>query len=656
MGNSDYNVIMMGRDTMQSLHHAISVGALEKYISNKKVVLIISPQWFSKEHISPTAYASRFSERLFAEMVKNEDLSYSIKRRLVDRVESYLETGDPTEYARVLLYDKVYVEKTASIPEIFQCKSWDVIAKQRQKKLLLEELENVKSNDSSEKVIASEIDYAALLDQAEKIGEESCTNNDLYIYDDYYNEHVKPSLEDVKDRDVSASYLESQEYDDLNLFLDVCGEVGITPLIVNIPVNGIWYDYTGFPKDGREKYYQNIRKICKDRDVSILDFSDKEYEHYFLKDIMHLGWKGWVYLNEAVYRFYLDKSEKVDYPFDLNAFVLKEDDNYTVLINNYISDIDCVTVDDKSDTELTQNQKGYLEGTVGSVGKTIEIEATGKYGAGIIGNANVTRIEKFFDDSTIDFTSGVSKKDEITSYSMHTDVDGNEFNMVSLQLYNAETGEHIQDILGTGEGEIYSRYEHELDSGRYLLKIRGNSLKADEEITITMYLKHNDVVDFSFSVDKLESTQIDISGLSVISGIPTGAGLTDKTDWIEENSISLSDGVEENVSRIYTMETAVAENQFDSVVLQVYDVKTGEHIEDLNYSGEGHIDGTYIHKEKEGQYFFKIKGNTNLNDETIYTEVYLRQGDICHYEYDVSELSTKRISIKDVNFWHTMNE
>lgn len=39
-------------------------------------------------------------------------------------------------------------------------------------------------------------------------------------------------------------------------------------------------------------------------EVELADFSDKEYEEYFLRDIMHLGWKGWVYLDEAVYQFY----------------------------------------------------------------------------------------------------------------------------------------------------------------------------------------------------------------------------------------------------------------------------------------------------------------------------------------------------------------
>lgn len=86
--------------------------------------------------------------------------------------------------------------------------------------------------------------------------------------------------------------------------MDVCRETDITPLIVSIPVNGRWYDWTGFPKEDREGYYKNIREICQEYQVELADFSDKEYEPYFLKDIMHLGWKGWVYLDEAVYEFY----------------------------------------------------------------------------------------------------------------------------------------------------------------------------------------------------------------------------------------------------------------------------------------------------------------------------------------------------------------
>lgn len=304
-GNSDFNIIMMGRGNMQSLHHAISLGALDKSIESRKVVLIISPQWFTASHLSGEAYASRFSERLFEAMLKNSNISYETKRAIADRVESLLEDGNPEEYKRVLLYDKAYIEKSASIPGLAQLVAWNNVTSIKQRKDLLEEIDTKEIKPNDKKVIAEEIDFKKLLDRAEQAGIEACTNNDLYIYDEYYTKYVEPNFSSRKDSEVDSSYLDSPEYGDLELFLTVCEETGINPLIVNIPVNGIWYDHIGFPISDRQAYYQKIRDICSSHDVSILDFSDREYEHYFLKDIMHLGWKGWVYLDEGVYKYYL---------------------------------------------------------------------------------------------------------------------------------------------------------------------------------------------------------------------------------------------------------------------------------------------------------------------------------------------------------------
>lgn len=107
-----------------------------------------------------------------------------------------------------------------------------------------------------------------------------------------------------KDSYKYASYSDSKEYEDLELLLDLCRELDIEILLISMPVNGRWYDYTGFSKEKREDYYNKIREISKKYKVSLADFSDKEYELYFLKDIMHCGWKGWTYIDEEVYKFY----------------------------------------------------------------------------------------------------------------------------------------------------------------------------------------------------------------------------------------------------------------------------------------------------------------------------------------------------------------
>ncbi len=301
-GNSNFNMILMGGGYMQSLHHAITVGAISDILPNKKVVLILSPQWFTSWHLTSEIYASRFLESIFAEFLKSPDISYTTKVNVTERVKSLL-VLDEAGLERVERYEEVYLKHTLNPITHVEVEIYDVFMNLRQNVQLAREVKS-RQNDSSDRVMVEELDFEELMEDAIAAGEAACTNNDLYIYDQYYDTYIRDVREEHHNSMNSSSYRESPEYDDLCLFLTVCQETGIEPLIVSIPVNGRWYDWCGFPREEREAYYQKIRDICAEYQVELADFSDKEYEEYFLKDAMHLGWKGWVYLDEAVYHFY----------------------------------------------------------------------------------------------------------------------------------------------------------------------------------------------------------------------------------------------------------------------------------------------------------------------------------------------------------------
>lgn len=301
-GNSDFNMVLMGRGYMQSLHHAVVLGGISDNISNKKVVLILSPQWFSASHLSSEVYASRFSERMYSQFLKNPDISYNTKEKVTERLKNLL-AADPAQLARLEMYEKVYLKHSFNPISQIELRLYDSFMDYRQVYLLGKEMKNIKGTEENF-ITADQLDFKVLMEEAQAAGEKECTNNKFYIYDEYYDTYIREGEENAKGSMADNSFLSSPEYGDLRIFLDVCKETGITPLIVSIPVNGRWYDWTGFPQEDRKGYYENIRTICREYQVEIADFSDKEYEEYFLKDIMHLGWKGWVYLDEAVYNFY----------------------------------------------------------------------------------------------------------------------------------------------------------------------------------------------------------------------------------------------------------------------------------------------------------------------------------------------------------------
>lgn len=43
-----------------------------------------------------------------------------------------------------------------------------------------------------------------------------------------------------------------------------------------------------------------MEQVLKDAKVAYVDFSDHEYDPYFIMDTIHIAWKGWVYLDQQL--------------------------------------------------------------------------------------------------------------------------------------------------------------------------------------------------------------------------------------------------------------------------------------------------------------------------------------------------------------------
>jgi D-alanine transfer protein len=135
------------------------------------------------------------------------------------------------------------------------------------------------------------------------MGRRQSTNNPFLIIDSKYNK-FKKRVRSYKGTSKGRSYGQSVEYYDFQLLLDVLKQADANPLFVSIPVNGRWYDYIGFPKSGRTAYYKRIKQQIEAAGYPVADLSGHEYDPYFMKDTIHIGWKGWVYVDKAIKDFY----------------------------------------------------------------------------------------------------------------------------------------------------------------------------------------------------------------------------------------------------------------------------------------------------------------------------------------------------------------
>ena len=69
-------------------------------------------------------------------------------------------------------------------------------------------------------------------------------------------------------------------------------------------MNGYWYDYCGFPAAKRKVCAEKVTEIGEEYGVSVCDLTGYSYYRGFFEDAMHPAAKGWVIIDEEVYRFF----------------------------------------------------------------------------------------------------------------------------------------------------------------------------------------------------------------------------------------------------------------------------------------------------------------------------------------------------------------
>lgn len=299
------NVDLFGRAVVQNLADAIKTGSLQESIKGKKIVLVVSLQWFLDKDIDVNGFKANFSEIQFYKFMNNKAISHKNKIYVCERVSKLLE-GD-FAFARPYLYATLYKKNNAFCNIALSC--FKPYYFMREKFLdLKDKYQAYKSvnkfkNEPYRDTIT--INWEEEKDKAQKMGQEYCTNNPFYVQDEYYDEYLKNWIKESKNSyDPNLDLCASKEIDDYRLMLETFKESKINPYIIFVSTNGYYYDYVGLSKEKRILFYDKLRSMADEYHFDYLDLRDKEYEPYFYKDVMHLGWKGWLYVNKQITKHY----------------------------------------------------------------------------------------------------------------------------------------------------------------------------------------------------------------------------------------------------------------------------------------------------------------------------------------------------------------
>lgn len=319
--NYGLDLMFVGEAFDQSLWQGIAAAAYAPQVKNKKVAIIVSPTWFENGGIDNETFKLRFSYSLYRAFCDNPQVSQESKSYVAERLaEQGIDATTINAGLRRMPHDYLNDAILSAMDDLKLRADLQGV-----RELGIETGTDDGSSDTSEPADAnamSDVDgigkpgdvgeaaavseplsFADMRSQALIDAQNACTNNDWGINSAYWEANLEGRLEALRGNIDDETFTDTPEYDDFAACLRIMKEVGFDPLVIVSPLHGEAYDLLGADASDREACYERIRSIAEDAGAEVVDFSDREYEVYFLHDIVHFGWLGWVDVEEALYDF-----------------------------------------------------------------------------------------------------------------------------------------------------------------------------------------------------------------------------------------------------------------------------------------------------------------------------------------------------------------
>lgn len=302
---ADYDVSIYGRAYTQTLQHSTIISNTSNVSNKDKIAIVVSAQWFERESgIDGSDFSVNFSELQFYQFFKNNKIDKENKVYYAKRISELLKVSG--EYGEERIYANLYYKNNLISNSIltilkpyYNIKEY--MLKTKDKVQTIKELNRLEYKREKE---VKNINWKEEYLKAEIEGASKVSNNDINVDDEYYDTYLRDKYDSLNGKLKNVDLLSSKELEDYKFFINICKDIDVKPLIILMPVNGLYYDHLGLTKEKRTEFYKYLELIAKENGLDVLNLQNKEYEKYYLSDVMHLGWKGWLNIDEEMYNYF----------------------------------------------------------------------------------------------------------------------------------------------------------------------------------------------------------------------------------------------------------------------------------------------------------------------------------------------------------------
>lgn len=307
--NRNYRPFLLGAPGTQSLTQAMMMHSMGKDLANKKVVFILSPQWFVKNGVSKDYFNAYYSELQTYQWVDGLKNISEGDRYFAERLMAF-----PKVQEDIQLMHSLTSIKNNQLPDATDKHyvHWKINMLAREDELFskIGMISKQPLIDKQTHKLPSEYNPLALDQLAEEIGAKATDNNQFEISNGFYKNRLEHHLSKLEGSQKDWDYRFSPEYSDLQLALEQLAKQKADVLFVIPPVNERWSDFTGLSQDMLQGVAKKLTYQLQSQGFNnIADFSKEADVNYFMADTIHLGWRGWLAVDEKVQPFIQNQSK-----------------------------------------------------------------------------------------------------------------------------------------------------------------------------------------------------------------------------------------------------------------------------------------------------------------------------------------------------------
>jgi len=276
------------------------------------VAISLSPTWFfnRRDMLDRAAYAGNFSRQHASELAFSQQLSLAFKQ---DAARRMLQDTDTLNQDPLLRFALEQLASGSGPSQLLYYAVFPLGKLQNLSLLLQDHWQSLvfiwgHREMSPAPGQPSELDWASILRGAEVETQQTSNNNPYGFANDVWDNNADRLDDQENSRSEDSfvrSLVQSTEWTDLELLLRGMRQLGAEPLILSMPIKGVYYEYLGISAQARKVFYRRLATLAGSYGVPLLSFSDWDQDRYFLIDPgAHLSSKGWVYYDQALDTFY----------------------------------------------------------------------------------------------------------------------------------------------------------------------------------------------------------------------------------------------------------------------------------------------------------------------------------------------------------------